>query len=87
MLKRLCFELAMFAVYPLRCRRLGLLGFALRDSAALRAQGRGGAHEGRHARGWGFPNPWRQRLRAIPSGDELTRIITSQRDPLGGGAG
>ena len=39
-----------FAVYPLRCS-LGLLGFALRDSAALRAQGRGGAHEGRHARG------------------------------------
>ena len=49
-----------------------LLGFALRDSAGG-AQGRGGAHEGRHARAWGHPNPWRQRLRATPSSDELSR--------------
>ena len=33
-----------FAVYPLRCS-LGLLGFALRDSAAA-PKARGSAHEG-----------------------------------------
>ena len=48
----------------LRAARLGRRG----------AQGRGGAHEGRHARGWGHPNPWRQRLRATPSGDELSHV-------------
>ena len=63
------------AVYPL-CYSLGLLGFALRDSAGG-AQGRGGGQEGRHARGWGHPNPWRQRLRATPSGNELSRITCS----------
>ena len=54
---------------------LGLLGFALRDSAAA-PKARGGAHEGRHARGWGHPNPSRQRLRATPGGDELSRITS-----------
>ena len=70
-----------FAVYPLRCR-LALLGFALRDSAAA-PKARGGAHEGRHARGRGFPNPWRQRLRATPSGDELSRITSPRDHPVG----
>ena len=64
----------MSAVYPLVAGWL-LLGFALRDSAGG-AQGRGGAHEGRHARGWGHPNPWHQRLRATPSGDELCRVTS-----------
>jgi hypothetical protein len=54
--------------------------------AARLGQGRGGAHEGRHARGWGHPNPWRQRLRAAPSRDERSRP-SSRRDPPGGGAG
>ena len=67
----------MFAVYPL-CYRLGFAPLRVRDSAGG-AQGRGGAHEGRHARGWGYPNPWRQWLRATPSGDERSRV-TSQRD-------
>ena len=65
-----------FAVYPLCCSQAAraLLGFALRDSAGGAQGGEGGAHEGRHDRGWGHPNPWRQRLRATPSGDELSRI-------------
>ena len=50
-----------------------LLGFALRDSAGGAPKAAGGAHEGRRARGWGHPNSWRQRLRTIPSGDELSR--------------
>ena len=50
-----------------------LLGFALRDSAGGAQGSGGGAHEGRHARGWGQANPWRQRHRATPSGDELPR--------------
>ena len=62
-----------------------LLGFALRDSAAARPS------EGRRARGAARsrvrpPSPWRQRLRATPSGDECSRG-TSQRDPPVGGAG
>ena len=54
-----------------------LLGFGLRDSAGGAPKARGGAYEGRHARGWGHPNPWRQRLRATPSGNELSRITCS----------
>jgi hypothetical protein len=46
---RFCVTQSAFAVYPLRCS-LGLLGFALRDSAAA-PKARGGAHEGRRARG------------------------------------
>ena len=68
-----------------RCVPPPPLQAGLRDSAGG-AQGRGGAHEGRHARGWRHPNPWRQRLRATPSGDELSRP-SSRRDPPGGGAG
>ena len=41
-----------------------------------RRAGRGGAHEGRHARGWGHPNPSRQRLQATPSSDERSRITS-----------
>ena len=66
-----------FAVYTLCCRQ----GFARLRAARLgrrprQGLGRGGAHEGRHARGWGHTNPWRQRLRATPSGDELSRITS-----------
>ena len=51
------------------------LGFALRDSAGG-AQGRGGAHEGRRARGWVLPNLWLQRS------SERPRAAMSSPTPL-----
>ena len=62
------------AAYP-RCRP-GLARLRAARLGRRGAQGRGGAHEGRHARGWGHPNPWRQRLRATPSGDERSRVTS-----------
>ena len=51
----------------------------------LRPRHGGGEHEGRHACGWGQPNPWRQRLRATPTGEMSSpgSRPTSQRDSTG----
>ena len=73
---RLCPFSQMSAVYPLCCS-LALLGFALCDSAGgAQARAKGGAHEGRRARGWGRRTRHSSGPRVTPSNDELSRITS-----------